>query len=63
MKVETFKLENQGLDKKTVYYLKLSVGENSYLMNIGEKSYNTINSLNSQLTLNMKENEKGGKTK
>lgn len=49
MKIETFKLDNQGLDNHTVYYVKITVGNKSYQMNVGAKSYEKLTELQNEL--------------
>lgn len=45
MKVETIKLENQGLEKKTMYYLILTEGEEKLTLNVGLKTYETVSKM------------------
>lgn len=48
MNLETIKLENQGLQKKTSFYLKITSGNLEHTMNIGEATFNKINEIKSK---------------
>lgn len=45
MKVTTTKLENQGLAKKTLYWLQIEEGEKKVTISVGEKTFNAVNDL------------------